>query len=74
MAVNLSDFYNKVSRGVDTKGTKINVAETKRVIASFFTELSKLKIEEAMAIQSKGIAIARKKAASARVKKKAAKK
>ena len=36
----LSDFQNEVSRRVDTAGTKINVAETKRVLAVAFDVLA----------------------------------
>ena len=32
----LSEFQNEVSRRVDTAGTQINVAETKRVLAVAF--------------------------------------
>ena len=38
----LSDFQNEVSRRVDTAGTKINVAETKRVLAVAFDVLGEL--------------------------------
>ncbi len=40
--MNLNDFYNHVSRLTDTAGSQINVAETKRVLAVAFQELSQM--------------------------------
>ena len=40
------NFMNKVSREVDTKGTKINVAETKRVLKCAFDRLAKMKLAD----------------------------
>lgn len=53
--VNLSKAYDIVSRITDTKGTEINVAETKRVLAAYHAVLSTLPHSEALAIVSKGI-------------------
>ncbi len=55
MATTLSEFYNQVARKADTKGTKIGVAETKRVLAVFFDELEDLKPEDAFDIVTKGL-------------------
>jgi hypothetical protein len=51
----LSDFYDAVSRRADTDGTKINVAETKRVLACAFDELAKLTASEAASVIAKGL-------------------
>ena len=37
--VNLSDFYDEISRRADTDGTKIDVATCKRVLACMFDVL-----------------------------------
>ena len=39
----LTDFYNEVSRRVDTGKTAINAAETRRVLSEAFLVLSKMK-------------------------------
>lgn len=51
----LSDFYNEVSRRTDTKGTRINVAETKRVLSEAFAMLGELGSDEATAVIASGI-------------------
>ena len=51
----LTDFYNEVSRRTDTRGTKINVAETKRCISEAFNLLAELPSEEAFAFVSSGL-------------------
>ncbi|TWT80526.1 hypothetical protein CA13_19710 [Planctomycetes bacterium CA13] len=51
----LSDIYNQVSRKADTKGVKINVAETKRVLACFFDVLEDYKPVEAFDFIAKGL-------------------
>lgn len=60
----LSDFYNEVSRKVDTDKTKINVAETKRVLSEAFKVLAKLESSAMLEVLSKGIAYAAKKGKS----------
>lgn len=65
----VSDFQNEVSRKVDTAGTAINVADTKRVLACAFDELAKMDAAEATDIISKSLATAKK-----RISKKPAKK
>ena len=59
--MNLNDLYNEVSRRTDTKGTKINVAETKRVLASLFSVLAELCPRQAFSLLSKGLSLARRK-------------
>ncbi len=39
-SIKKSELYAEVAGSVDTLGTKINAAETSRVIAKFFEELS----------------------------------
>ena len=56
----LSDFYNEVATHVDTAGTKINVAETKRVLAVAFDVLSRLDAAELADTLAKGLAQAKK--------------
>ena len=51
----LTELYNEVSRRVDTKGTKINVAETKRVLSEMFCVLSDLSTDEAVAVVAAGL-------------------
>ena len=68
--MNLTDYYNTVSRRTDTKGTQINVAETKRVMSEAFVVLAAMPSAEAFAIVAKGIAKANTKAkAKAKAKK-----
>ncbi|MEN1681333.1 MAG: hypothetical protein AAGJ46_17250 [Planctomycetota bacterium] len=61
-AMNLTEFYNEVSRRVDTDKTQINVAECKRVLAEAFVVLSKMSAADATALVAKGIATGAKKA------------
>ena len=42
----LTDFYNAVSRRVDTDKTSISVAETKRVLSEAFLELASMDAAE----------------------------
>ena len=51
----LTELYNEVSRRADTEGTKINVAETKRVLSEMFGVLSELKTDEAVAVVAAGL-------------------
>ena len=57
----LTDFYNEVSRTVDTDKTGITVAETKRVLSEAFIALAKMDAAEAFDTVNKGIATAKKK-------------
>ena len=79
--MNLNQFYNHVARLTDTAGSKINVAETKRVLAVAFQEISKLPVAEAADVIAKGLAAgaaknkpAKKKAAKRATKKKTSRK
>ncbi len=54
-APNLNDLYNKIAAKADTKGVKINVAETKRVLACFFDALEDYKAAEAFDFVAKGL-------------------
>lgn len=58
----LSEFYDEVSRNADTAGTKINVAETKRVLSEAFKVLYGLDAALAADLVAKGLAAAKKKA------------
>ncbi len=51
----LNDIYNKVAAKSDTEGVKINVAETKRLIACFFDVLEDLSANDAFDIVAKGL-------------------
>ena len=42
----VSDFYNEVSRRVDTDKTQINAAETKRVLSQGFRLLQTMSADE----------------------------
>lgn len=57
----LTDFYNQVAGKVDTETTKINVAETKRVLAIAFEMLEQMDPAEMADTISKGLAQAKKK-------------
>ena len=59
--MNLSQFYDEVSRRVDTDKTKINAAETKRVLSEAFKVLAKLDNATLLEVLAKGIANAAKK-------------
>ncbi len=54
-ASTLSDFYNQVAAKADTQGVKINVTETKRVIACFFDVLEDYKAADAFDFVAKGL-------------------
>lgn len=56
----LTEIYNEVSRMADTKGTQINVAETKRVLATFFDVLEDCTALEAAQIINAGLSAASK--------------
>ncbi len=51
----LNDIYNQVARKADTQGVKINVAETKRVLACFFDVLEDYKLADAFDFVAKGL-------------------
>jgi hypothetical protein len=57
----LSDFYNDVSRRVDTGKTAISVAETKRVLSEAFMVLEKMDASDMADTIAKGLATAKKK-------------
>lgn len=57
----LNDFYNEVARHVDTDKTKINAADTKRVLSEAFLMLAKMDAAELTDTITKGIAQAKKK-------------
>ncbi len=54
-ASNLNDIYDQVARKADTQGVKLNVAETKRVLACFFDVLEDYKPVEAFDFVTKGL-------------------
>lgn len=53
--LNLNEVYNEIAKKADTAGVKINVAETKRVIASFFDVLEDYEAAEAFDFVAKGL-------------------
>ena len=57
----ISDFYNEVARKADTDKTKINAAETKRVLSEAFKILAAMPGPDLMDILAKCIANAAKK-------------
>ncbi|HMP18268.1 MAG TPA: hypothetical protein PKD72_14685 [Gemmatales bacterium] len=57
----LSEFYDAVSRKADTGKTKINVAETKRVLSEAFKILAKLDNASMLEVIARGLANAAKK-------------
>lgn len=57
----LNDFYNEVSRRADTAGTKINVADTKRVLSEAFLVLQAMNPADALDVITKGLGNAKKK-------------
>jgi|688.fasta_scaffold01846_7 hypothetical protein len=59
--VKLTDFYNEVAKRADTAGTKINAAETKRVLSEAFALLAKLDAADANDTIAKGLAAGKKK-------------
>ena len=71
----LTDFYTAVSKRVDTGGTSINAAETRRVLSEAFLVLNGLKASEAADVIAKGLGTAaKKKPAKKKTAKKRAKK
>ena len=54
----VTEFYDEVSRRVDTDKTKINVAETKRVLSQGFRLLATLSAAELVDTLSKLISAA----------------
>lgn len=52
---NLSDIYDQVARKADTEGLKLNVAQTKRVLACFFDVLEECKPADAFDFVAKGL-------------------
>jgi hypothetical protein len=54
-ASTLTDIYDQVSRKADTQGVKINVAQTKRVLACFFDVLEDYKAADAFDFVAKGL-------------------
>jgi hypothetical protein len=72
-AFTLSEIYEEVSQLTETKGTKINAAETRRVISAYHIVLANLDSDQAFQIVGKGIANARKSALFDYLKKKLAK-
>lgn len=61
--MNLSDFYNEVSRRADTDKTQINVADVKRVLAVAFQVLNEQPAVAVADLVAKGLAAAAKKKA-----------
>jgi len=61
--MNLTEFYNEVSRHTDTDTLKIGASETKRVLAVMFSILAKQDAATAASIVAKGLEQAAKKAA-----------
>jgi len=59
----LTDFYNEVAGLVDTETTKINVAETKRVLAMAFRVMEKMDAADLADTLAKGLAQAKKNSA-----------
>jgi hypothetical protein len=59
--MNLSQFYDEVSRRVDTDKTKINAAETKRVLSEAFKVLAQMDSATMLEVLARGVANAKKK-------------
>ncbi len=59
--MNVNEFYNEVSRKVDTDKTAIGVAETKRVLSEAFKILAAMPTAEAFDVVAKAISNAAKK-------------
>ena len=57
----LNDFYNEVSKRVDTEKTSITVAETKRVLSEAFLVLAAMDAAEFADTASKGVTQSKKK-------------
>ena len=62
-SMKLTDFYNEVSRRVDTDKTQISVAETKRVLSEAFLVLAAMDAADSVDTVSKGLNQAKKKMA-----------
>ena len=54
-----TDFLNNVARKVDTKGTQIGAADTRRVISEAFCELAQMGSVDASVVYARGMALAR---------------
>lgn len=63
--MNLNEIYDEISRRTDTEKTKINVAETKRVLSEFFKLLAGMDAASSAEIVAKGLTTAKKKLATA---------
>ena len=57
----LNELYDEVSRRTDTDKTKINVAETKRVLSEVFKVLAALDAASCADLLAKGLTTAKKK-------------
>jgi hypothetical protein len=57
----LTEFYDEVARRADTAKTKINAAETRRVLAEAFKVLAALDSASFAEVVSKGLTTAKKK-------------
>lgn len=66
----LNEFHNEVARRTDTAKTKINAAETRRVISEAFTVLAGMSTPESSALIAKALASGAKKTAATKKKKK----
>ena len=51
----LTEFCNEAARKADTKGTKMDAAETQRVLAVLFDVLEEASPHEALDLLSKGL-------------------
>ena len=60
--MNLTEFYNEVSRHTDTDKQQIGVSDTKRVLAVAFSLLAKMDAASVHELIAKGLATAAKKA------------
>lgn len=58
----VSEFFNEVARRADTGSTKINVAETRRVLAVAFDVLNELGAAQSHDIVAKALAQAQRRA------------
>lgn len=63
MTVTLKEFYAEVAGKADTEGTKINAAETSRVLSEAFLILQQMDPAQALDLILKGLAGAKKKLA-----------
>ena len=60
----LTEFYTVVAGRVDTEGTSISAAETRRVLSEAFLVLNGLSAADASDVVAKGLATAAKKSAT----------